>query len=68
MPDVVIRRELYQTFGSRSEYLAVPLWEAVEERCRIEAEFRVRGAEDAELSAKIAEQEAEAERIANGGR
>ncbi len=68
MPDVIIRKELYHTFGGRSEYLNTPMWEIVEERCRILKEHEVTARKNAEVEEKVAEQEAEAERVRNGGR
>ena len=52
-----MRKELYTTYGSRSEYLAAPLWEILEERCRINAWYL----EEAERQ-KEQEEEMEAER------
>lgn len=62
MPEVVMRKELYTTFGSRSEYLAAPWWEVLEERARIIAEHEEAARKQAELDAQLAEQEREAGR------
>lgn len=62
MPEAIIKAELWETFGSRSEYLAAPMAEAIEQRCRIIAKHLVEQRKNAETEAELEEQRREVER------
>ena len=51
VPEAIIKAELWDVFGSRSEYLMAPLEDAIEQRCRIIARHEAQAEKDAEVDA-----------------